>query len=271
MLQEIQTRFSEVFQGMVEGAVNSVPQILVGAVLVVLALLVAKGVERLLRAVMRKLRFDALVRRSGIDGWLSRIGIRHSLDDVVPRAVYFILLFLFAREAAAALGLIAISEAIGSVVSYLPRLISAFLILLVGSAIAHMAGRAVADGGRAAGMEFAPVLGRVFTGALLFILVVMVLGQLRVETALLRELTVIVVAGGALGLALSFGLGSRDISRNILSGLYIRKVIRVGDVIEIADRRGRVEAITPTQTILRDGERSFILSNSIFLDSIAER
>ncbi|MFH1765345.1 MAG: mechanosensitive ion channel domain-containing protein [Gemmatimonadota bacterium] len=271
MLQDIQAQMGEIFRNMVERAVGSVPQLLVGAVLIILALIVAKGVERLLRVVMVRTRFDALVRRSGVDNWLSRIGVRQSLDDVVPRVVYFILLFLFAREAADALGLTAISEAIGSVIAYLPSLISAFLILLVGSAVAQVAGKAVAEAGRGAGMEFAPLLGKLLTGVLLFVLVVMALGELEVQTLLVRELAVILVGGGVFAFALSFGLGSRDISRNILAGLYIRKIIRVGDEIEVADRRGRVEAITPTQTILREGERSVILSNGVFLDSVTSR
>jgi len=251
--------------------VASVPQLLAGIILIILALIVAKLVERLLRLIMVRLRFDALVRRSGIDSWLTRMGVRQSLDDVIPRVIYFILLFLFAREAASALGLTAIAETIGSVIAYLPNIISAFLILLVGSAIAQVAGRAVTEAGRGAGVQAAPLLGRLLTSALLFVLVVMALGELEIQTLLVRELAVILVAGAALSFALSFGMGSRDISRNILAGLYVRKVIRVGDVIQVADLKGEVEAITATQTILRDGEKSFILSNSVFLDSVASR
>ena len=67
----------------------------------------------------------------------------------------------------------------------------------------------------------------------------MALGELEVQTLLVREFAVILVAGGALSFALSFGLGSRDISRNILAGMYIRKIIRVGDEIEVEGRRGQ--------------------------------
>lgn len=271
MLQDIQAQLGEAFRTLVERVVASVPRLLAGIILIILAVIVAKVVERLLRIILGRLRFDALVRRSGIDNWLTRMGVRQSLDDVIPRVVYFILLFLFAREAASAMGLNAIAETIGSVIAYLPNIISAFLILLVGSAIAQVAGRAVAEAGRGAGVQAAPLLGKLLTGALLFVLVVMALGELEVQTLLVRELALVLVAGAALSFALSFGIGSRDITRNILAGLYIRKVIRVGDVIEVADRQGQVEAITATQTILRDGDRSFILSNSVFLDSVASR
>ena len=268
MLQDIQAQLAESFRNMLEGAVNFVPYLLVGAVFVVLALVVAKLVERLLRAALARLHFDALVRRSGLDNWTSRMGFRRTLDSVIPRVVYYVILFLFAREAAAALGLTAITEAGGSIVSYLPNLVSAFLVLLVGSVVAQVAGRAVAEAGRGAGVEFAPFLGRLLTGVLLFVLVVMALGELEIQTFLVREFAVILVAGGALSFALSFGLGSRDISRNILAGMYVRKIIQVGDEIEVEGRRGRVERITSTQTVLRDGEEAFMVSNGVFLDSV---
>jgi hypothetical protein len=268
MLQDVQAQLTESFRNLVDGAIAAFPQLLVGAVFLVLAFLVAKVVERLLRALMSRLHFNALVRKSGVDSWLSRMGFQRSLDSVVPRVVYYILLFLFAREGASALGLTAISDAIGSLISYLPNLISAFLVLIVGSVVAQVAGKAVAEAGRGAGVEFAPFLGRLLTGVLLFVLVVMALGELEVQTLLVREFALILVAGGALSFALSFGLGSRDISRNILAGMYIRKIIQVGDEIEVEGRRGRVEGITSTQTILRDEERSYMVSNSVFLDSI---
>lgn len=268
MLQDVQAQLAESFRNMVDGAVAAVPPILVGLVFLVVAVVVAKVVERLLRVLMARLRFDDLVRRSGVDGWLSRMGFKRSLDSVIPRVVFYFLLFLFAREAASALGLTAVSDAIGSLIAYLPNVISAFLLLMVGSVVAQVAGKAVTEAGRGVGLEFAPVLGRILTGVLLFVLVVMALGQLQIQTLLVREFAVILVAGGALSFALSFGLGSRDISRNILAGMYIRKIIQVGDEIEVEGRRGRVEGITSTQTVLRDGERSYMVSNSVFLDSV---
>lgn len=271
MLQDIRTQLQEIFGGMVESAVASIPRLLVAVVLILLALMAAKIVERFLRAIMVRVRFDALVRRSGVDNWLTRIGVRRSLDEVVPRVIYFTLLFLFAREAAESLGLSAVAEAIGAVIGYLPNLISAFLILLIGSAIAQVGGRAVEEAARGAGVEFAPLLGRLLTGILLFVLVVMALGELEIETLLVRDFALVLLAGAVFGSAISFGMGSRDITRNILAGFYIRKVLRVGDQVEIGSHKGRLEAFSPALTLLKKKDRTVILSNGTFLDSEVSR
>lgn len=271
MMDSIRTQLAEIFRGMAEATLAMVPRVLAGLLLLVIAFLVAHVVERFVRAVMTRLKFDLLVRRSGIDHWLLRVGIRHSLNDVVPRLLYFVLIFIFAREAAQAMGLTAISGAMGTLVGYLPNVVAAFLILLLGSAIAQAAGRAVEEVGRNSGLEVAAVLGRLTSGILLFVLVVMALGQLQIDTSIVRDFSTVLVAGAMIAFALSFGLGSRDVTRNLLAGFYLRRLLRIGEEIELDGHRGTVEAITPTQTLLRAGDRTIILANATVLDTPTRR
>jgi hypothetical protein len=54
------------------------------------------------------------VGRTGIDGALQQLGIRQELTVQIPRLVYFLVLLMLAKTAVDALGLIAISDAIGA-------------------------------------------------------------------------------------------------------------------------------------------------------------
>jgi len=175
------------------------------------------------------------------------------------------------RNAAPGRFLPAISDAIGALIAYFPRIIAAFLILLLGSIIAQVAGRTVRDTGRASGLEVANAMGNLTTGVIFFVLLVMALGQLEVDTSIVREFSTVLLAAAGLGLALSFGLGSRDITRNVLAGYYVRRAFPVGTEIEIHGHRGVVEAITPTQTLLREEGGTVVLPNAVFLDSTAGR
>lgn len=256
----------QILEGMWTSLVASIPRIIVGLLVALLALVVASIAERMLRAVMTRLRFDDLIRRSGVDQWIHRAGIRRPLDDVIPRLVFFVLLFLFAREGAEALGLVALSEGIASVMAFLPNLISAFLIVLIGGALARVAGTGVAASLRGVGIEFGTALGRLVTGAIAFIVAVTALAELQVDTVLVRNVAQLLVAGACLAAALSFGLGSRDVTRNVLAGFYARRILRVGQRVEVAGHQGVVEALTPTQVHLREGDRTVILHNAVFLE-----
>jgi small-conductance mechanosensitive channel len=99
----------------------------------------------------------------------------------------------------------------------------------------------------------------------------MAIAQLRVDTDIIRIVTTCALAGVALAFGLSFGLGTREITRNIIAGFYARKVFRIGEPLEIRGERGVLEGITPTQTLLRVDERLVVISNSAFLDEIARQ
>ncbi len=271
MGEQIREQLVMTYQGVVDSLIAWTPTVLLSLFLLVSALVVAKIVERVLKSVMVRLRFDALVEKVGIDQAIQKLGMRESLNVVIPRIVYYLLLFLFARTAADAMGLAAISSAIGSFMAYLPNIISALLILILGSAGAQFAGKAVAEAAGNSGIEFASSLGGVVSGLLLLVLGIMAVGQLQIDTEILRLVTTAVLVGMALAFGLSFGLGSRDVTRNILAGFYARKTFAIGQEMEVRGERGKLKSITPTQTLLQQGDRVVAVANSVYLEEVVKQ
>jgi small-conductance mechanosensitive channel len=246
--------------------VTAIPRILVGLVVLVVLLVLARVIERVLRAALVRLRFDSLLEQAGVDKVLHRLGIRQSLNVVLPRLAYFLLLFLFARTAADAVGLTAISEAIAAMFAYLPNVLAAVLIVVVGTSVSQFAGETARQAAEESGIEFARQLGSVVSGLILFIVAVMAIGQLRFDTDMVRIVTICTLSGLALAFGISLGLGTRDITRNVLAGFYARKIFRPGDPIEIRGHRGVLRAITATQTLVEQETGLLSVANSVFLD-----
>lgn len=265
----------QMWNGMLRDTADSLirwtPRVLMGLLLVLLALAVAKLIERLVRAALVRMRFDALLSRAGIDQALRRIGIRQSIEQFVPRIIYFLLLVLFARSAADAVGLAAVSSAIGAFMAYLPNIIAATTILVLGSAAAQWAGATVTEAATNSGIEFAPSLGRVVTALLMFVLGVMAANQLRIDTEMIRLVASAILGGMALAFGLSFGLGSRDVTRAILGGFYARRTLELGADIEVRGVKGRLDAITPLHTVLEKDGRTTLIANSIYLDDVVQQ
>ncbi len=246
----------------------AVPRVLTGIVVFVVLVGVAKIVEVVLRAILVRLRFDAVLEQAGIDKSLHRLGIRQSLDLLLPRLAYFLLLFLFARTAADALGLSAISEAIASMFAYLPSVVAAILLVVVGSSVSQFVGRAVTQAAEESGIEFARQLGSLVSGLILFVVCVMAIAQLRFDTDMVRIVTICTLLALAIAFGLSVGLGSRDITRNVLAGFYARKIVRPGDPIEVRGHRGVLRAVTATQTLIDKDDGVVLVANSVFLDEV---
>jgi len=261
----------QAFTSLGDSIIAVVPKVLVGILLIVGALLVAKIIERSLRYMLTKARFDSLVGKVGVDRALQRLGLRQELTTLIPRLAYFLVLLLLARTAVDALGLTAISSAIGTFFGYLPNVVAALLLLILGGALGQFAGDTVARSAEASGIEFAPSLGKLVSGLVVFVSAMMAIAQLKIDTDIVRIVTSFILGAGALAFGLSFGFGTRDIVRNIAAGFYARKILVIGRPLEIAGQRGTLRAITATHVILESGDQSTTVANAVVLDQIAKQ
>ncbi len=261
----IKSELIETYQQLVSSVIGAAPKVLTGLILLIVALVVSKLVERLLRGLLSRVGVDSLAQKVGIDQAVSRIGIRQPMSQLLPRLVYFLLLFLFARTAADGLGLTAVSQALGSFLAFMPNLVSALLILLLGSLAGPFAGRAVGQAAKSSGFDAGSAMGSAISGLILFIAGIMAFSQLGIDTDIVRIVTFCSLAGLALAFGLSFGLGSREVTHSILAGFYARRVFVIGQPIEIQGQRGTLKAITPTLTLLDQDGKTVSVANTVFL------
>src|ERR1700692_1714718 len=228
----------------------AIPKVAVGLLLLVLGLLAAKLIEVVLRTMLVRLRFDKLVEKAGIDQALKRIGLRQQLNLFLPKLAYFLVLFLLAKTASDALGLVAVSNAIGAFFGYLPNMIAALLLMILGHTMCGFAGQMVTQAAESAGIDSAATLGRLVSALIVFIVAMMAIGQLKIDTEMVRIVTSFFLGAGGLAFGIAFGLGTRETVRNIGGGFYTRKFLAVGKTLTIAGQSGVLAAITATHTVL---------------------
>jgi len=99
----------------------------------------------------------------------------------------------------------------------------------------------------------------------------MAIAQLKIDTDMGRIVTSFILGGAAVAFGLSFGMGTRDIIRNMVAGFYARKFLEVGKNLEIAGQRGVLRAITATHAILESEGQDISVSNSTFLDQVSKQ
>lgn len=261
----------ESFGNLLNATISAAPKVLVGILLFIAGLAFAKLVEVVLRLILVRVRFDSLIERAGVDKALQRIGLRQQLNFFIPRLVYFLVIFLIAKTASDALGLVAISSAIGAFFEYLPNIIAALLLLILGSTVGQFAGQMVTQSAESSGLDFAGTLGKLVSGLIMFVVAMMAIGQLKIDTEMVRIVTSFILGGAAIAFGLSFGLGTRDIIRNIVAGFYVRKFLEVGKNLEVAGQRGVLQAITATHTIMTSEGQEISVSNSTFLEQASKQ
>jgi small-conductance mechanosensitive channel len=254
------------FVGLGNSIVSAVPRVSVGILLVILGLALAKMVEVALHTVLMRLRFDSFIKKAGVATALGRVGLRPHLSLLIPKVAYCLVIFLLAKTASDALGLTAISNAIGAFFSYLPNILAALLLLILGTTVGQFAGQMVTRAARSSGIDSASIFGRVVSALIIFVVSMMAMSQLKIDTEMVRIVTSFVLGAWALAFGIAFGLGTWNVVRNIAVGFYARKFLSIGKSLEIAGQRGILTSITATHTILNNEGQEISFANSTFLD-----
>jgi len=262
----METKLLETLAALGNLVASAIPRIAVGILLIIVGGVLAKGIEFVLRAMLIRVRFDSLMERAHVTKALRRTGLRQQLSLLLPKLAYFLTVFLVAKIASDVIGLIAVSNAIGAFFSYLPNVLAALVLLILGTTAGQFTGQMVTRAAESSGFDSAPALGKVVSALTIFLVAMMAIGQLKIDTEMVRIVTSFVLAAGALGFGLAFGLGTRDVVQNIVAGFYTRRLLTVGNRLTIAGQSGTLTAVTSTHTVLNDGVNEILVANATFLE-----
>src|SRR5215212_317265 len=198
-----------------------VPQ-LIGAIVI---LIVGYVVAKILKAV-------------GFDGWMERGGIKQFFDRAQTRAipatvlgklVFWFVFVIAITMAADALGISQVSQVLAQLIAYIPSIIAAILILILAALLANFIS------GIVRGATGSNVLASIARYAIIVYAVFAALTQLGVAVQLTANTFLIVLGAVALAAAIAFGIGGRELARDILEKAYNRSDEVAGDTTERRD------------------------------------
>jgi small-conductance mechanosensitive channel len=262
----VKIRLVDILVGLGKSIVSAAPNIVLSILLIIVGLIVAKILEVALRTILVRAQFQRLTEKAGVAKLLRRMGIREQWHVFLPRIASSLIILLSVKTASDVLGWIAVSNAIGAIFGYLPNVTAALLLLILGTTVGQFAGRMLERAAESAGIEFAPALGKLISAFIIFIVAMMALAQLKIDTGMIRIVSTVILGTGALAFGLAFGLGTREIVRNIVTGFYARKFLAIGKVLDVGSQKGVLTAITPTHSILTWEGRDIVVPNSAFLE-----
>lgn len=257
---------TDVLRSLSDAVASFLPKAVTALLVILVGLLLAVVVRKAIRTAFARLRIDDGLQKVGLTDILGRLGLREAPGVHLSQLVYYLIILLFVQNGAQAVGLAAVADAITAFFAYLPNLVAALILLLIGMTISQFAGTAVTRSARDSGIEFAPLLGRIVSSLIVFMVGLMAVTQLKIQTDVIQSVVLVLLAGTSLGLALTFGLGSRDVTRNLLAGFYARKVFRPGEKIATSQYEGTLAGISPVHVILEVDGSVVTVPNSVFLD-----
>ncbi|MGH1467437.1 MAG: hypothetical protein ACRBBP_00960 [Bdellovibrionales bacterium] len=107
--------------------------------------------------------------------------------------------------------------------------------MVLTSIAAHFVKQAILKTGESLRLDFTGVLANVFYYAIIVIGIILAIGQLKIETAFLTEVLQILLVSAGVAMALSLGTGSRDVSKNIVAGVYLKDSLQEGVTVKVGE------------------------------------
>ncbi len=194
--------------------------ILLVLVILVFGWIIACILKGLVTKALRAVKLDMLSDRIELDALLEKGGITLSLSEIIGVICYWLALLVTFMVAINAVGLTIAADLLNKIVLYIPNVIAAIFILIVGMFVATLLRNIVTTAANNAGVSQAKVLSKIVEVVIMVFAILVALEQLNIGIRI-TELTVAIIMGSiGLGCALAFGLGCKDIA-----GRYMNETI----------------------------------------------
>jgi hypothetical protein len=198
------------------------PRFAAMAVILVAGLVIAGALRYVLRFLLRRLGFDRLADRTGLDHALRKVGFAGRPSGTLAAGAAFLVLAFFVLLALGSLDLQLARGLVSQAFGYLPQVLVAAALLVVGVVIAGFVSRGVLIAAVNAGLPSARLLAGFAQSALLILFGAMALEHLGVGRQIILVSFTILFGGVVLALSLAFGLAGRELARELLEKLARR-------------------------------------------------
>jgi hypothetical protein len=206
------------FQNALDKLVAFLPNLIGCLILLVIGFVVARVVASIVAKALQKVGLDRHLHESDAHQYVERVLPGASPSKGISRVVFWLVFVFFLTSAIGALQIPAVTIFMNQVLAYLPNVIAAIVIFVVAAAVAG----AVA-GGVAKLMGDTPtgkIVATIVPALVMVIAMFMILNQLRIAEQIVSIAFAATMGALALGLALAFGLGGRDVARRLLEDAY---------------------------------------------------
>ncbi|MBC7775811.1 MAG: mechanosensitive ion channel [Phycisphaerae bacterium] len=222
--------------------------------------LVSRTVGKILSKVLAKIGVDRLAEMFDDIDLVQRTGVlKDKLSAIIAKIVYYMMMLIFIIAATETLGVQAITQLFTDLMNYLPSLLTASVVFMLGLFLADMVQGAVVTLCQSLGVASAKMIGSIVFYFLFVTVAVTALTQAKINTEFISSSLVMLIGAGALAFAFGYGLASKDLVSNYLASYYNKNKVRVGDDVRIIGERGKVVLIDSTSIILQTSERAIIV------------
>jgi hypothetical protein len=206
----------DAFRDMMKRMALLLPKLFALISFVLLGLVVALAVKAILTKLLTAVRIDVLSERWGLQAALTKAGFKQPLSQIIGRVVFWMVFVIFTFMGVDALDLPATAGLMGQLVGFVPSVITAGFLVLVGVLLSNFFAEAALIAAVNAQVQEARLIASLVRWSIVLLTAAMVLTQLGIAKEIVVAAFTILFGGVVLALAIAIGLGGRNIARDAL-------------------------------------------------------
>ena len=242
-LLDIKTDIISAFQGVFDDIIAGMPTVVGFIIFIFIAWLLIKILLYIIRKALSKTNIDQWSEKLSKTEIFGNTTVNVVLTKFILGIVKWSLILIFVLAGAGIFGLDSVSNGIQSFIAYLPRLLSALLILIAGIYLGTVVKKAIHSMFKSLEISGGNLLGNIAFYLIVVFLGITAFDQAGIDTSVIKSNLTMILGSIVLSFTIAFGLGSRDVVKKLLFGFYTRKNFEIGQQIKVGKTKGEIVAI----------------------------
>lgn len=218
------TNWQDAFLLAVSNILNNVlsylPVILAAIIVFIVGLILAKWSKKLIVKIFGKIQLSSLVKKSGLEPFFKKAEIRIKIEEILGDITYWLIVLIFSITTINILGLTTVSLVLNNILGYIPKILSAILVLTIGVLLASLIEKVVKGALAQVDLKIARLLAKISSYLVVIFSILASINELQIAQTLVNTLFVGFISMLALGFGLAIGLGAKDLVGQILEEWY---------------------------------------------------
>ncbi|MCM8800606.1 MAG: hypothetical protein NC912_01110 [Candidatus Omnitrophica bacterium] len=195
-------------------------KVLLVVIILFIGWVISKFIKTLVIKVLKSVKFvDYISAQLKLDEILVKGGIRYSLTELIGVICYWLVLLVTFVVVVNAIGLTIAADLLNKIVLYIPNVIAAIFILILGIFVGALLKNIVQTAAINAGLSQARLLSRLVEIVVIIFASIIAMEQLNIGTKTIELIIAILLGAIGFALALAFGLGCKDMAAKFLNDL----------------------------------------------------
>jgi Conserved TM helix/Mechanosensitive ion channel len=239
--------------------VNAIPNIIAAIAIALIGMLIAKAIAKLVERLLSTIGIDALASKLNDIDVVQQYNINFKPSHIVGQIFYYVLMLVFLIAATDVLGMPAVSQLISDLINYVPNIITAMIVLIIGLLVANGLKGIVYSTCKSVGIPSANLVANFVFYFVFLTALISGLAQAKIDTDFVKANLSIILGGGVAAFALGYGLASRDMMSNFLASFYSRRHFNIGDTIKVGAITGIIVYEDNTCIKMQSGDRLIVI------------